>query len=278
MHIIYVYVHIHIHTPTHTLPLSSSTISYCSHGTAKKTEKKRLVSRIVQRRALSSHYQTVHLVLGQTHPSTPKKIYFSKSVTTEDCDCEFSSVCDWCHWHWARKSERFISYPNVPRRIIKHHQLRLFSRRTSDCNFSLRRTVASKVQTQSLLKVLCSSINLRTVSFEQCLQCSTRLGIKFHDANKWHQTWLSLGPCVCCGTLLGAPSDTSQNQIPTLMYTSRAREVVRKDHEQLRVNSMKSFLLLVALLDQEGSVALSRGPIMHVHRIFTSMPPIQSWV
>ena len=46
-------------------------------------------------------------------------------------------------------------------------------------------------------------------------QTTLDLEIKFHDANKWHQTWLSLGPCVCCGTLLGAPSDKSQNQIPT---------------------------------------------------------------
>lgn len=102
--------------------------------------------------------------------------YFPEILKSEFWLFAFS-VCDWCHWHRARKSERFISYPSAPRK--KHHYLHVFLKRAifKACLASYiwlhpwqRQTVASKVQTQSLLKVLCGSINLRTVSIEQCSQ------------------------------------------------------------------------------------------------------------
>ena len=59
-----------------------------------------------------------------------------------------------------------------------------------------------------------------------------------------------------------------------LRYTSRAREVVGRDHEKLRVNSMKCLLFSSCFTGPGGQCC---GPEMHAHRIFTSMPTNSIW-
>ena len=106
---------------------------------------------------------------------TMKTFYFPEILKSEFWLFAFS-VCDWCHWHRARKSERFISCPSAPRKnitICMFFWNAIFKVCLASYIWlqpSLGRTVASRVQTQSLLKVLCGSINLRTVSIEQCSQ------------------------------------------------------------------------------------------------------------
>ena len=138
--------------------------------------------------------------------------FYFPEILKSEFGCLHFSVCDWCHWHRARKSERFISYPMVPRKNIFKVCLSILHLTapltTSDCCLQSANAKPPQGVVQQHQPEQYPSSNIHN-------QTTLDLEIKFHDANKWHQTWLSLGPCVCCGTLLGAPSDKSQNQIPT---------------------------------------------------------------